>query len=67
MINSETKQWHCDFCKVSNREVARMIVARDGAAICNNCVAICMNTLIEEIQGEANLNRFSADSKQVKS
>ncbi|WP_422387605.1 hypothetical protein [Erwinia aphidicola] len=44
-----------------------MIVARDGAAICNNCVAICMNSLIEEIQGEANLNCFSADSKQVKS
>lgn len=44
-----------------------MIVARDGAAICNNCVAICMNTLIEEIQGEANLNRFTAESKQVKS
>lgn len=67
MINSETKHWHCDFCKVSNRDVARMIVARDGAAICNNCVAICMNTLTEEIQSETNLNRFTAESKQVKS
>ena len=39
---------YCDFCRKSTKEVKRLIVGSEGVAICNECVMISMELLINE-------------------
>ena len=38
----------CDFCRKSQDEVAQIIGGPDNIAICNECVAICVELIKEE-------------------
>ncbi len=38
---------HCDFCNKSKDEVEKLIVG-DNAAICNDCVDLCIDILKDE-------------------
>ncbi len=38
----------CSFCKRSNQEVRRLIAGPDGVHICNECVDLCQEVLMEE-------------------
>ena len=42
---------HCSFCDKSQRDVRRMIAARKGAHICDECVDICLS-IISDLPGE---------------
>jgi len=38
----------CSFCKRSNQEVRRLIEGPDGVYICNECVDLCQEVLVED-------------------
>lgn len=56
---------YCDFCEKSTKEVKRMIAGNDGAAICNECVIICMGVLIDNIRDLEDNIISIADSDEV--
>jgi ATP-dependent protease Clp ATPase subunit len=37
--------YKCNFCHKSNDDVGQMLVEKDGAAICDECVELCYNIL----------------------
>lgn len=56
----KNKAHSCDFCGKSKEDVEKLIVG-DTAAICNNCVDLCLNLLQED-----NVKKFpSADGKTL--
>lgn len=36
---------HCSFCLRPQHEVKRIVIAVDTAAICDDCVAVCVDAL----------------------
>lgn len=54
----------CDYCKKSQEEVKRMIVGYNGAAICSECVAFCLETLLEEVSPEDKEISFKKKEKE---
>lgn len=42
-INS--KLWHCWFCGLDERAAAKIVAGPEGVAICNECVALCVQVL----------------------
>ena len=52
MVKSTTKKLICSFCNKSQDEVKKLI-AGPSVYICNECVHLCNEILVEEAQSEA--------------
>lgn len=50
----------CDFCGKDQTQVGRMIAGR-SVDICNECVYLCMNILMEEAQNELKRIKIKED------
>lgn len=69
MATENNKNYHCDFCGKKRDEVYKLIVGSD-AAICNECVDLCGNILVEEkiskIKKQKGLDYKKLDPLQIK-
>jgi ATP-dependent protease Clp ATPase subunit len=54
MPTAQDELTHCSFCGRSQKEVSRLVAATD-AAICDQCVDVCVDTIIEESERDRNL------------
>lgn len=43
---------YCDFCGKSQKDVKKIISGGNGAAICNDCVLVCVEALIDTHNNE---------------
>lgn len=50
-IKDDKKNYLCQFCGKDRKDVKKLIVGTD-AAICNECVDLCTNILLEEVELE---------------
>ncbi|HIH9507232.1 ClpX C4-type zinc finger protein [Klebsiella quasipneumoniae] len=51
MKNQETGEFVCDFCGKHQDKVAKMFTSHsDVAAICNDCVALCVDVILQDIK-----------------
>lgn len=47
MMEGETKRYTCSFCGKPNEEVRRTIAGPGGVAICNECVDLCNELIVD--------------------
>lgn len=52
---------YCDFCGKSQKQVKRMISANKGIDICNECVMLCTEILMNDI---SEFKRIDFDNKE---
>jgi len=45
----------CSFCGCTQHQVAEIVRERDGVAICDNCVAICVQVMVDHRRERAGL------------
>jgi|APCry1669192806_1035432.scaffolds.fasta_scaffold01657_2 ATP-dependent protease Clp ATPase subunit len=45
----QTTEVNCDFCSKPQSEVFRLVTNEKGIAICNECVAVCVNIINQAI------------------
>ena len=55
---------YCDFCRKSTKEVKRLIVGFEGVAICNECVMISMELLINETKDKED-NKIQLEKRDI--
>ncbi|PLG18613.1 hypothetical protein B6J05_08135 [Klebsiella quasipneumoniae] len=54
MKNQETREYVCDFCGKHQDKVAKMFTSHsDVAAICNDCVALCVDVILQDIKAKS--------------
>lgn len=39
--------WHCDFCGKDQHEVEKLITGPEGVAICNRCVCLSLEIILD--------------------
>ncbi|OMP92705.1 ClpX C4-type zinc finger protein [Raoultella terrigena] len=51
MKNQETGEYLCDFCGSHQNKVGKIFTANsNGVAICNDCVALCVDVILQDIK-----------------
>jgi hypothetical protein len=60
-------QVSCSFCGKGQREVRKLVAGPNNVYICDECIALCCDILVEERAGELAANRLppSADDPQA--
>lgn len=54
MKNQETREFVCDFCGKHQDKVAKMFTSHsEVAAICNDCVALCVDVILQDIKAKS--------------
>jgi ClpX C4-type zinc finger len=48
-VTEGQQELHCSFCEKSQHEVRKLITARIGTCICDECVQLCQDIIAEEV------------------
>jgi ATP-dependent Clp protease ATP-binding subunit ClpX len=56
--------YKCDFCGKDQTKVKRLIAAPNGICICNKCVFICVDVLLDNMAEFKELNFNDAEKKE---
>lgn len=51
----------CDYCGKTQEDVKRIITGGAGAAICGECVLMCMEILLQEVSMDYKEIKFQKD------
>jgi ClpX C4-type zinc finger len=51
-----TPPWKCSFCGKSQTEVKKVIAGPGGVYICNECIDLCNDIIVEEIEEKGGPN-----------
>ncbi len=65
MAEKKTEALSCSFCGKSQTEV-KLLIAGPAVQICNECVAICVQIITENIQREAGAATVAEEGKGKK-
>lgn len=67
--STDDKSLHCSFCNKTQAEVAKLISGPGGVYICNECISLCNEMIIEEKQQHDTTELLGSDlptPKQIK-
>jgi ATP-dependent Clp protease ATP-binding subunit ClpX len=53
----------CDYCGKTQKQVDRLIVGNNGAAICSGCVLVCMEVLFYEMKRDFKEIKFEGEKE----
>lgn len=65
MSNKENKLNHCSFCESHKDKVKKLIVSGE-VAICDECITLCHNLVLRDVQPEKELEHKDFDAISIK-